>query len=527
MMHLGIKSKLIISLLLANGLLAFGMYWMTSQSFDKGFLVYVNQTEAQKLEPLIEELSLKYASYGNWDWVKDNHREWRSLVDKYIFGNTEKANQLWSGENREQHRSPPRFEDNNFAPPPRRGEGIRRPPPPGMNDRFRGAPSPRQGRTEQQSSSMTPSFRPRSRRDSGPLTFDPRMLLRNQNQSLVIGAPNKVKAAMWLPISYQNQVVGELGVLPRNEISEKLDVIFVEQQKQIYAYIAYALVVIAVTVAVLLAGHFLQPIKVMTEGMNKLVAGDYDQNFKVNTKDELGQLANDFNILARTLKENQQSRRQWIADISHELRTPVAILQGELDAILDGVRKVNRSAITSLQQEAQRLGNLINDLHELSMSDLGALSYNKEQLDIFELIEDFIDSNESRVKDAGLQIHFRPTVKELMVFADGDRLDQLFKNLLQNTLRYTDAPGELNISLNSSKNHIIILWEDSAPGVSDDDLTKLFDRLYRVDESRNRAKGGAGLGMSICKNIIAAHDGEMSLHHASVGGLGVKIQLPR
>jgi two-component system, OmpR family, sensor histidine kinase BaeS len=527
MMHSGIKSKLIISLLLANGLLAFGMYWMISQSFDKGFLAYVNQTEAQKLEPFINALSQTYARHGDWNWIQQNHKEWRALIDKHVFGESEGANQQSLNEISEQRRPPPGgFEDNSFRPPPEFNKDFQRPPPPEMNGRFRGPPRQQRPSRNDQSTPTTQRFRPPPRRHSGPLTIDTHFLVRDDNKAIILGPPNKGAEAMWLPIKYQNNVVGELGIMPRNAISEKLDVIFVEQQKQIFAYIAYALVVIAVSVAVLLAGHFLGPIKVMSKGMRKLVAGDYEQNFNVKTKDELGQLAADFNILARTLKENRQSRRQWIADISHELRTPVAILQGELEAMLDGVRKVNRGAITSLQQEAQRLGHLISDLHELSMSDLGALSYNKEQLDIVELLEDFIESNESRSNDTGIQIHFKSAVKELVIFADGDRFDQLFKNLLQNTLRYTDAPGKLDIDLKLSKNSIEILWEDSAPGVSESDLTKLFDRLYRVDDSRNRAKGGAGLGMSICKNIVVAHDGDISLYHASAGGLGIKIKLP-
>lgn len=491
-MRIGIKFKLIISLLVANGLLAFGMYWMISQSFDKGFLAYINQTEANKLEPFVSELAQKYSAYGDWQWIHDHHDEWRRLLNQYVFNQTDDIE------------TPPQAND--FRRPPPHHERGRFPPPHTMGDRFR--PPPPQ------------------RNQSAPLTFDPRMLLRDENKKLIIGNRDRVDDAIWLPIQNAGSVIGELGFIPKNELSEKLDVIFADQQKRIFAYIAYALVVIAVSVAILLAGHFLEPIKVMSKGVHQLAAGDYEQSFDVKTKDELGQLTSDLNILAKTLKENQESRRQWIADISHELRTPVAILQGELDAILDGVRKVNRAAITSLQQEAHRLGQLINDLHELSMSDLGALSYNKEQLDIVELIEDFVESNEARIKQAGLSINLKTSVNELIAFADGDRLDQLFKNLLQNTLRYTDSPGHLNISVNTAKNNVIIQWEDSSPGVNDADLDKIFDRLYRVDKSRNRAKGGAGLGMSICKNIVAAHDGDISLYHSPLGGLGVKIQLP-
>ena len=491
-MQLGIKSKLILSLMLANGLLAGLMYGLTSQSFDRGFLAYVNQAEMKKLQPLLDELAQYYQDKSGWQWVRQDHYLWRELLREHIFEQSD-------GEIQSDNRA------DNFQ--------------------RRQQPDIRGWRQKQQVRSEK-DFRPPilAAIRSGQLNIDPRLSLRDQQKNLVIGKPaDKVQ---WLPIKVNNVLVGELGVRLLNNFSAQLDVLFVEKQKETYAYIAVALLLVAFIVAIVLAGYFLGPVRLIKQGVHRLVAGDYDQKFEINSGDELGQLARDFNLLTRTLKGNRQSRQQWIADISHELRTPVAILQGELDALLDGVRKVDRNSIESLQQESQRLGGLINDLHELSLSDLGALSYNKEKIDLVELVDDFIGNHERHIAKSNIKVSFNSPDDVCMILADADRLDQCLKNLLQNTLRYTDQPGKMDIKVECDKRGVRLYWQDSSPGVSDEELKHLFDRLYRVEQSRNRAKGGAGLGMSICKNIIQAHDAEVALYHSKLGGLGIRIDFP-
>ena len=481
-MQLGIKSKLILSLMLANSLLAGLMYGLTSQSFDRGFLAYVNQAEMQKLQPLLDELAQYYQEKSGWQWVRHQRRLWRGLIGEHVLGlSDDEIGTLM----RRQGRPDGKWQ-NEHRPPRSRLEEMRR-------DR---------------------------------LNFDPRVLLRDQKMNLIIGKSGDNEDVQWLPIKVNDVIVGELGVRSLNNLSAQLDVLFADQQKETYAYIAVIFLLTAFVVAIVLAGYFLGPVRLIKQGVHRLVAGDYDQKLELKSGDELAQLARDFNLLTRTLKDNQQSRQQWIADISHELRTPVAILQGELDALLDGVRKVDRHSLESLQQESHRLGALINDLHELSLSDLGALSYNKEKIDLVELVDDFIDNNERHLAKSNIKVSFNSPDESCMILADGDRLDQCFKNLLQNTLRYTDQPGQLDIRLVRGQQAIGLYWEDSSPGVSDEELKHLFDRLYRVEQSRNRAKGGAGLGMSICKNIIQAHDAEVSLYHSKLGGLGIRIDFP-
>ena len=433
-MQLGIKSKLILSLMLANGLLAGLMYGLTSQSFDRGFLAYVNQAEMQKLQPLLDDLSQYYQDKSGWRWIRQDHYLWRDLMNKHVFGQTE-------GETQSENSA----------------ESFQR----------RQRPSDRGWQSEQRRARSDGGFRPPllAALRSGKLNIDPRVLLRDQHKKLILGKHADSENVQWLPIIVNNVLVGELGVKSLNNLSAKLDVLFVEQQKETYAYIAVALLLATFVVAIVLARYFLGPIRLIKQGVHRLVAGDYEQKFELKSGDELGQLARDFNLLTRTLKGNRQSRQQWIADISHELRTPVAILQGELDALLDGVRKVDRSALTSLQQESRRLGSLINDLHELSLSDLGALSYNKENLDLVGLIEDFIDSHERHIEKYNIQVSFNSPNEACMILADGDRLDQCFKNLLQNRLRYSDQAGHLATRVVRGKRGIGLYLGDSRTGL--------------------------------------------------------------
>ena len=239
----------------------------------------------------------------------------------------------------------------------------------------------------------------------------------------------------------------------------------------------------------------------------------------------VGRLAEDFNQLASTLEKNQQMRRDFMADISHELRTPLAVLRGELEAIQDGVRKFTPETLASLQAEVGTLTKLVDDLHQLSMSDEGALAYQKAPVDLIPLLEVAGGAFRERFASRGLKLQFS-LPDSITVFGDRDRLMQLFNNLLENSLRYTDSGGSLKISAEQHDKTVRLTFADSAPGVSDDQLQKLFERFYRTEGSRNRASGGSGLGLAICLNIVEAHNGRIIAAHSPFGGLSITVELP-
>jgi two-component system sensor histidine kinase BaeS len=302
---------------------------------------------------------------------------------------------------------------------------------------------------------------------------------------------------------------------------------FLKQQSQTFYLIGAGILLLAAIVAFFLSKHLLAPIRQLTAGTQALTSLKFDTRIAVHTGDELGQLAADFNAMAKTLGKYEQMRKQWISDISHELRTPLAILRGEIEAMQDGVRDVNRQTLDSLHAEALHIGKIVDDLHELSLADTGILHLNKKPVDPIQVLKDSLNLFRTRLKQAQIKIQEDlETDRTITLTADAYRLAQLYANLLENTLRYTDSPGTLKISQVCNENVVTLVFEDSGPGVPEASVGRLFDRLYRVDDSRTRAKGGSGLGLSICKTIVESHGGKITAANSPVGGLRIRIEFP-
>jgi two-component system sensor histidine kinase BaeS len=287
-------------------------------------------------------------------------------------------------------------------------------------------------------------------------------------------------------------------------------------------------VLLAAVVALLLARSVLAPVKRMMNAIHSLAGGDYSARVPAARADELGRLASDFNVLADSLQRAERMRRDLIADISHELRTPLAVLRGELEAIEDGVHDFNRDSLRSLQAEVSALNKLIEDLYELSLSDLGVLSYHKAPASVRELALSSLDSMRESFKAKQIAVEFScmPNIADASFAVDASRFSQLLKNLLQNSLRYTDPGGRVCVSLSRDDQGWQLDVQDSLPNVPDAALAHLFDRFYRVDESRSRQSGGAGLGLSLCHAIVTAHGGTIEARHSPLGGLWIHARFP-
>lgn len=316
-------------------------------------------------------------------------------------------------------------------------------------------------------------------------------------------------------------VIASYGDLISNEIDRRFD----EQQMYTSWFIAGLSLFVALIATAFLARGFLRPIKRLLEGTNQLARGDFSTRVPEVGRDELGQLAKDFNHLASTLEKNEQMRRDYMADISHELRTPLSVLQGELEAVQDGVRKATPETINSLLAETHTLIKLVNDLHQLSLSDRGSLAYRKQHTDIIPLIMMAIEQSRWRLEEKQLTVEF-DSLKQQIVNIDPDRILQLFYNLMENSLRYTDPHGKIIIRAVIENNQLAIYWEDSAPGLTVQQCSHLFERFYRAEGSRNRASGGSGLGLAICYNIVEAHNGSIQASPSALGGVCIAIHLP-
>jgi two-component system sensor histidine kinase BaeS len=328
-------------------------------------------------------------------------------------------------------------------------------------------------------------------------------------------------------IAVDDKTVGWLGLYKRENLTNPLAVGFLKQQSQMLYFIGGGILVLAAIVALLLSRHLLAPVRKLAAGTRTLASRQFDTRIEVESKDELGQLAADFNAMAQTLEDYERMRRQWISDIAHELRTPLSILRGEIEALKDGIRQVNPDTLDSLYSEARYLSKIVTDLHELSLADTGALSIQKVPIDPPAILNETLGRFKQRFTENQITIEDNlENSPPISVIGDADRLQQLFSNLLENTLRYAVAPGTLKIGQERTENRLVLFFEDSGPGVPAEALDRLFDRLYRVDRSRSRTLGGSGLGLSICKSIVNALGGEIRAVNGNSGGLRIEVELP-
>jgi two-component system sensor histidine kinase BaeS len=482
-------------------------------SFDRGFLNYVNKTETSLFETVFDAVNQTYKKQGSWQFIQNNPRLWHQLV-RQALPDTEYSSRPF----------PPPSQN---SPQQKANDWHKRPQPPRDRDRDRGRD--RQGPAKQHFDNERPNKRPElsGQRPPQQAEFFLRFSLFDANKVHLHGAPENFSDIKTKPINYDGKIVGYLGLVVRKELSNANELQFSEQLNNTFGLIALGTLLIVAGLAFPLANHFVRPIKKLKESTQVLASGHYKFRIKHQANDELGELSRDFNLLAKTLEDNENARHRWIADISHELRTPLAILRGEIEAIIDGVRQANTQSMTSLHQEVIQLTRLVNDLYELSLSDIGALNYRIKDIDINELLATSIASFEDSFNKKQIKVKQNISKDKLIFKGDKARLQQLFSNLLKNSLKYTDANGSINIELIAEANNLILNFQDSSPGVSAQDIPKLFDRLFRVESSRNRKLGGAGLGLAIVKNIVEAHQGSIAAKLSPLGGLWIMINLPR
>lgn len=488
-MEIKIRHKLFLTLLVSSALVSGGLFFFLQWNFDRGFLNYVKKQELEQLTLLSKELVELYNGrfrQQGWDMLRDNHRLWITLNHRM-------------GSDRDQ------------KPLPRKPPGKVSHPGPMLD-------------------TSGPDVRTVDFRNIGP-----RIMLFDKEKKWVIGAPPELiengqvenLSLKKYPIYSDEKVIGYLSLIPLSELSHSGDLLFVEEQTNAFMMVALIMLLGSIILTFPLTVHLLKPIKRLTKGTQNLIRGKFSTRIPVQTSDELGTLSDHFNILARTLEKNEHARKQWVADISHELRTPLSVLRGGVEAIQDGIRKPDEQNLDVIHDEIIHLERLVSDLYELSMSDIGALTYKKSSLIVTDVLQSVIEQYDARFVEKGVEV--RVTLDENRrrgLLGDPDRIQQLFVNLLENSLKYTEAPGRLQISSVCKDNMLVILFEDTAPGATSEQLPFLFERLYRTDASRNREQYGAGLGLTIAKNIVEAHDGNISADHSDLGGLRICVELP-
>ncbi len=354
-----------------------------------------------------------------------------------------------------------------------------------------------------------------------------RIALLDKDKKRVTGYPAIGEDALLSAIVVAGETVGWLAVTPFQSVTEAGGERFQQYQLRASLVMGVFSLLLAMLIAWWIARTLLEPVKRVAAATHRLASGDYSSRVAVASHDEVGQLARDFNQLAYTLERNETMRREFMADVSHELRTPLSVLRGELEAIEDGVRSLNPNTLKSLLGEVGMLSKLVDDLYELSLADIGALTYRKAPCVLNELLQNSLAMYQERFTARQLQIDLELARHPVELLADAGRLQQLFCNLLENAVRYTDINGTLRISVGVDRDTVRIDFLDSGPGVSANQLPRLFERFYRGEASRNREHGGAGLGLAICRSIANAHDGSLVADHSPYGGLWLTLRLPR
>ncbi len=249
---------------------------------------------------------------------------------------------------------------------------------------------------------------------------------------------------------------------------------------------------------------------------------------EAGTKSETIKKLSDSDIETRlTTQEQEKNQKEWMADTSHELRTPIAILRAQVEAFQDGVQEVNPKTLQVLHGEIMGLSKLVDDLHWLSRFDVGSLKHSFIAVDVVSTLQDVSELFEERYAEKELTIDKSGITNEsCTVYADNNRMRQVFINLLENSLRYTDKGGKLRLSVEKSPTAITLRFDDSHPGIPEELMPKIFDRFFRVEASRSRELGGSGLGLAICKTIIEAHSGTISASKSELGGIRIEVALP-
>ncbi len=322
----------------------------------------------------------------------------------------------------------------------------------------------------------------------------------------------------------EQKPVGQLGLVVTSAASA-MDRSFVDHSIEMVLIVAALAFVVSMLAALLLARHFTSILRQVTLGTRRLASGEYTARIVGERHDEFGDLVRDFNRLAHALEQHENNRRLWVAQTSHELRTPLSILRAHIEALIDEVRAPSRAEFEVLHKETLRLTKLVSDLNDLARADSGALAFQKEAVDVISLLDESANAFSDRFAARHLTIE-RSYTGEAFVFGDASRLRQLFANIFENALRYTDAGGVLRLRTHTVAASIEILIEDSAPGVEATALASLFDPFFRTDSSRQRETGGSGLGLAICKSIVLAHEGSIDAFASELGGLKLRLSFP-
>ena len=270
-------------------------------------------------------------------------------------------------------------------------------------------------------------------------------------------------------------------------------------------------VAIAVAITFFLSRRILAPVKALTSAAKRLGRGDFSQRVQVKDRSELGELGRAFNAMTSDLERTEKLRRNMVADVAHELRTPLSNVRGYLEAIRDGVITPDANTIRSLSEEAMLLSRLVDDLQDLALAEAGELKLVCQIEDVSELVNQTVATVQAQAMAKGLSVSIDLSDRLPPVNIDYHRISQVLRNLLENAVAHTAKGGAITVAAKQQDNWVEVSVTDTGEGIPADDLPNIFERFYRVDKSRTRATGGSGLGLTIAKRLVEAHGGKIKV----------------
>jgi two-component system sensor histidine kinase BaeS len=294
-------------------------------------------------------------------------------------------------------------------------------------------------------------------------------------------------------------------------------------------WVGGAIVLVGLAASYALARSITVPLRKLNAGVRAIERGNFSHKVEVDSNDEVEQLAAAFNRMAEALETNNRLRKQLLADIAHELKTPLAVIQGNLEGMLDGVVDVDKEQLESLFEETVRLNRLINDLRDLSLAEAGQLSLERVPADINKTVSRAVSMVKRLADEKELAVECALGSLPLLD-VDAGRLSQVWYNLLTNAVRYSDPGGRITVTTTAEtldgRDWARISVCDTGQGIAGEDLPYIFDQFYRADKSRNRKSGGTGIGLAIVKQLVEIHGGVVRVESRLGEGSCFHVLLP-
>lgn len=529
------------------------LHWTMQKNFAK----YVADVEMQKLDHLIINLANVYNIYGDWGnaiqaqilqiegnaapddydrlsrwWLR---RQYDIALQQRFFNeqNMIMLSPRLTNENRlknkpildEQER---RFLQDNLPSEYQPFEGLKFPLSSNQNFFRTGDQAQKKSQTRTKASEMANMMHHdgKKRFISMPdrLGLSSRLSLYDAKHQFIVGEYSNEQIS-YRPILVNDRVVGYLGLKPVLDEDDALSINFFSNQKRFLLLIYLFSVLASLVAALLLATYFKKPIQRLLNATRELTRGRYQHQVEIKRNDELGDLATELNQLAKILYQHEESRRQWVADTSHELKTPLSVLQAQIEAMQDGIRKATPEHLAAMMSQISSLKKLTQDLADLAQADAQQLKCYFAEVDPWDVILQEVENFRPKIEQAQLSIAADGEGTTLQL--DIDRFKQIMVNLLSNSVRYTEAGGQIKLHTLQDDEKWSVIVDDSPLGLNDEQLSRLGERFYRVDDSRTRSTGGTGLGLALSYKLAQALGGQLRFDHSPLGGLRCILTFPK